>query len=119
MKISTEPEDDLISIYRLRSKGNLGNYLFVAEEEYSQIFSPDSSQKNNWIPEGLNEEGIDLPDFYVYGADSNKGEIFNRFRNVNNNGYLFVGIQESNAILNDSYLSSMFVNEGVAFEALL
>ncbi len=118
-KVSTQPEDNLIGIYRLRNQAINGTYLFVNQGEYNQIFADNSPYKDLFIPEGLNENGVDIADFYVYGAGSNQGIVFNRFRNVNNNTYLFVGESETNAILNDAYLSSVFAFEGVAFEGLI
>jgi hypothetical protein len=118
-KVSTESAEGLIPFYRLRSKEVVGTYLFVGLEEYSNIFSANSGQQDKWVKEGLDENGNDVADFYLYGAASNEGVTFNRFRNQENGTYLFAGPTETNSIINDPNLSNVFMNEGVAFGALI
>lgn len=118
-KVSTQSGEGLIPFYRLRIKDIFSNYLFVTEGEYNNIFADDSPFKNSWVKEGLDENGNDLADFYLYGAGSNEGTVFNRFRNQENGTYLFTSPAETNNILNDPNLSSVFINEGQAFEALV
>lgn len=116
--VSFEPNDELIAFYRLRNQENPGIYLFVGQEEYDAIFAENSLQEDKWVKEGLDNLGNDIPEFYTYGAESNQGELFNRFRNQDNGGYLFAGIEESQSILNTSSLAETFANEGAAFEAI-
>jgi hypothetical protein len=116
---TTQAREDLIPFYRLRSQEVEGKYLFVGQEEYNTIFSEGSAQESKWIKEGLDRNGNDLPAFYVYGAGSNKGIQFNRFRNNNNGAYIFTAPEETENILNTPSLADTFINEGVAFEALV
>ncbi|VEP18891.1 conserved hypothetical protein [Hyella patelloides LEGE 07179] len=115
---STQPDDDLIDIYRLRSVDIEGNYLYVSRREYDNIFDDDSDQRNKWIGEGLDTDGEDIPEFYVYGAGANQGVQFNRFQNIETNNFLFANPSETEAINNDPNLSAIFVDQGVAFESL-
>jgi sugar lactone lactonase YvrE len=118
-QLSFEAVEGLLPFYRLRSIERLGNYLFAGQEEYDSIFAENSVQKDKWVKEGLDSNGNDVPDFYVYGADSNQGQLFNRFRNQEDGGYLFAGTQESENILNNPSLANIFINEGPAFKALV
>lgn len=117
-EVSFEPADDLLPLYRLQSNERPGQYLFVGEGEYGQIFAENSQQRDKWVGEGLDSEGNDIADFYVYGAGSNQGDSLNRFRNQENGSYLFAKATESQNILNNSALSGIFALEGVAFESL-
>lgn len=117
-EVSFEPADDLLPFYRLQNKEKQGTYLFVGQEEYDSIFSENSPYRDQWVKEGSDSNGNDQPDFYTYGAGSNQGESFVRFRNQVDGGYLFAGAEESDSILNNSSFSNIFVREGVAFEAL-
>ena len=104
--------------YRLRSINVEGSYLFVSTDEYNDIFDIESDQRDNWVREGTDESGEDIPEFYLYGAGAGEGTEFNRFRNNSNGTYLFAGPEETAAIESDPNLSSAFTNEGVAFESL-
>ena len=115
---SSESGEDLIPLYRLRSLDVTGTYLYVSTEEYDTIFDDDSNQRNKWVKEGLDGEGNDIPEFYVYGAGASQGTEFNRFQNLENNTYLFTGSEETAAIINDPNLSEVFFNQGFAFESL-
>ena len=112
-------EDDLLPFYRIRSLDVEGTYLFVGEQEYDAIFDEDSEQQDKWIPEGLDAEGEDIPEYYLYGAGAGEGTEFHRFQNNNNGTYLFAGPEETAAINNDSNLLATFTDQGVAFESLV
>ena len=60
------------------------------------------------------EEGVA---FYAYGADDNQGEDVIRFRNNNNNTYLFALGDEARSIRNN--FADTFIEEGVAFEVAI
>ena len=115
---SAEPTEDTIPLFRLRSLDTPGTYLFVSTEEYDAIFAEDSPQNDRWVKEGLNTEGVDIPEFYVFDAGSGLGSSFNRFQNTTNNTFLFAGPEETSAITKDDNLSSLFINQGTAFESL-
>ena len=115
---SIQSNNNLIPIYRLRNVDITGTYLFVGIEEYITIFAEDSNQRNKWIKEGLNADGGDIADFYVFGAGTNQGTAFNRFQNQENGTYLFAAPAETEAIRNDPNLSNVFLDQGVAFESL-
>lgn len=117
-EVSFEPADDLLPFYRLQSLERSGQYLFVGQGEYDQIFAENSDQRDKWVGEGLDREGNDQPDFYTYGAGADQGSSFNRFRNNQNGTYLFAGVGESENIVNDPSLSNIFDLEGVAFESI-
>jgi peptidyl-prolyl cis-trans isomerase B (cyclophilin B) len=118
-RIENVGEDELLPFYRLRSLDTEGTYLFVSTKEYDAIFAQDSAQKDKWEKEGFNPEGEDVAEFYLYGADAGKGIEFHRFQNNQNNTFLFAGPEETEAINNDSNLSAIFTDQGVAFEALI
>ena len=115
---STEEGDDLIPFYRLASLDVLGTYLFVSDGEYDAIFDEDSDQRDKWEKEGKNSEGEDVAEFYLYDGSANLGVEFNRFQNTENGTFLYAGPDETEAIENDSNLSNLFVNQGVAFASL-
>ena len=115
---STEPGDDLVPLYRLRNLDTSGTYLFVSTQEYDAIFAEDSPQRNKWVKEGLNTDGGDIPEFYVYGVGANRGTEFNRFQNQENNTFLFAGPSETAAINSDPDLPRTFIDQGGAFESL-
>ena len=115
---NSQPSDDTIPLYRLRSVDTAGTYLFVSTEEYNEIFAEDSNQRNKWIKEGLDSEGGDIPEFYVYGAGADRGTEFHRFQNQANNTYLYAGEAETAAINSDPNLSNLFLDQGVAFESV-
>jgi FG-GAP repeat len=115
---SNQPADDLIPLYRLRNVDLTGTYLFVSTEEYDDIFAEDSNQRNKWVKEGLDPDGGDVPEFYVYGAGANRGTEFHRFQNQDNNTFLYAGPSETEAINSDPNLSAVFADQGIAFESL-
>ena len=115
---SSQPRDNLVAIYRLRNVNITGSYLFVGTEEYNAIFAEDSVQRNKWIKEGLDNNGGDIPEFYVYGVGANLGAKFNRFQNLENGTYLFAGESETQGIKSDPNLSAVFLDQGAAFESL-
>ena len=55
--------------------------------------------------------------FYTLGADTDVGQDVIRFRNTNNNTYLFALGEEVNSIRQN--FADVFVEEGVAFEVNL
>ena len=116
---SLEAEDDLIPFYRLRSLDLPGSYLFASTEEYDAIFAEDSEQRDKWVQEGLDDEGQDIADFYLLPPSSGSGELFNRYKNTQNGGFLFVGPEESAAIESNDNLSNAFTLEGEAFESII
>jgi predicted outer membrane repeat protein len=102
-KVSFEPGEDLIPLYRFQSIGNPGTYLFVGEEERQGILENFSND--------FNEEGLA---FYVYGVGEEKGTTFYRFQNEDKPGtYLFAGPEERENIVENF---PNFTEEGVAFE---
>ena len=104
---SSQPGDALEALYRFRS--SQGTYLLVGEEERAAI-NADPNFSGEYIEEGLA--------FYVFGAGSGEGTEFNRLRNVNVPGtYLYAtGDELANIQTN---LSDIYVDEGIAFEALI
>ena len=101
-KVAVEPGDDLIPLYRFQSNTTPGTYLFAGEEERTGI--------NENFAEEFTEEGLA---FYVYGADSNRGDLFYRFQNQDRPGtYLFAGEAESDNIRENF---PNFIEEGAAF----
>jgi hypothetical protein len=114
---SNQPEDDLVPLYRLRNVDLTGTYLFVSTEEYNNIFAEDSNQRNKWVKEGLDTDGGDIPEFYVYGVGADQGTEFHRFQNTDNNTFLYAGPSETEAINSDPNLSAVFVDQGIAFES--
>lgn len=115
---STTPGDDLIPFFRLASLAVPGTFLFVSTAEYDAIFADGSDQADQWLQEGTDEEGNDIPEFYLYDGAADLGVEFNRFQNTQNNTFLYAGPGETEAIANDPNLSSLFNNQGVAFESL-
>ncbi len=109
---------DLRPFYRLRSLEIPDTNLFV-EGGYEDIFIEDSTQKDKWIKEGLDTEGIDIPEFYLYGVGAGQGIEFHRFQDINNHSYLFAGPEETEAIYNDPLLSANYVDQGIAFESFI
>lgn len=115
---STTPGEDLSPFYRIKNLELSGTYLFVSTEEYNAIFAPNSPQQDRWEKEGLNAEGEDIPEFYLYEESADRGIEFNRFQNQENGTFLYAGSEESNAIKNDLNLSNIFNDQGVAFKSL-
>ena len=113
---SLESGEDLEPYYRLRSLATPGTYLFAGQSEYDAIFAEDSVQRDQWLPEGLDSEGDDVPEFYLYSSSADRGVQFNRFQNNQNNTFLYAGPDETAAIEND--FSELFTNQGNAFESL-
>lgn len=118
-KACLEPGEDLLPFYRLQNQNTPGTYLYVSTAEYDSIFAPGSEQKDRWIKEGLNTEGEDIPDFYLYGVGASQGVEFHRFQNTENHTFLYATPEETIAINNDPDLSGVLVDEGVAFRALI
>ena len=116
---STTPGDGLIPFFRLASLAVPGTFLFVSTGELNGIFAEGSDQADQWLREGFDAEGNDIPEFYLFDGAADRGEDFNRFQNTQNNTFLFAGPSESDAIANDPNLSSLFTNQGVAFESLV
>jgi subtilisin-like proprotein convertase family protein len=115
---STEEGEDSIPFYRLASLDIPGTYLFTSTEEYNAIFAENSTQKDKWEKEGLDEAGEDIPEFYLYEGSAGISTKFNRFQNTENGTFLYAGAEETEAIENDPDLSDLFTNQGVAFESL-
>ena len=106
-KVSAEPQDDLIDLYRFRS--NRGTYLLVGEDERNSINS-DPNLSSLFTEEGRA--------FSVYGAGAGKAQEFSRFRDLNiPSNYLYATGTEAETIRTE--FASTFVDEGVAFEANL
>jgi hypothetical protein len=115
---STEDGDNLIPFYRLQSIDTPGTYLFVSTQEYDAIFAPDSDQRDKWVQEGTDNNGNDIPEFYLLDGSADRGTEFNRFQNTQNGTFLYAGPAETAAIENDPNLSDLFTNQGTAFESL-
>ena len=102
--VSSEPQDDLIDLYRFRS--TQGTYLYVGDAERNSI----NNDPN--LSAVFTEEGRA---FSVYGAGAGEGTEFSRFRNLNSpNNYLYAAGAEADSIRNS--FSDTFVDEGAAFE---
>ncbi len=114
--VPTVAGEELEPFYRLRSLEIPGTYLFVGQAEYNAIVDVNSDQVGKWEEEGLGADGVDIPEFYLYGVGANKGIEFNRFQNTQNNTFLYAGSAESVAIRNN--FSEVFTENGVAFESL-
>lgn len=95
-----------------------GTFLFVSTAEYDAIFAEGSDQVDQWDRQGLDGEGNDIPEFYLLDGSSESGVQFNRFQNTQNNTFLYAGPAETEAIASDPNLSSLFVDQGVAFKSL-
>lgn len=67
----------------------------------------------------MDDAGNDLAEFYLFPSELGSGEPFYRYKNTQNGGYLFVGEEESAAILANPDLSNVFTSEGGAFESLI
>ena len=119
MTASSVQRDDLFPIYRLRSLDVPGTYLFVSTQEYDAIFADDLEQQNKWIREGLNNENEDIPEFYLFEGSTGHGIEFHRFQNQQNSTFLYADLTETEAIVNDADLSSLWIHQGVAFESLI
>ena len=115
---SSVPRDDLLPFYRLRSLDVPGTYLFVSTEEYDAIFADDSEQQDKWVKEGLNNENEDIPDFYLLGDSADRGMEFHRFQNRQYGTFLYADPAETEAIVNNEDLSSVWIHQGVAFESI-
>ena len=119
---SLKPRDGLTDFYRLKSLDVPGTFLFVSRGilgggEYDLIFADDSDQRDKWEPEGFDENGEDIPEFYVRYSSADRGVTFNRFQNTQNNTFLYAGPAETEAIENDPNLSGLFNNQGVDFNS--
>lgn len=118
-KASLTPGEDLIPFYRIKSLAVPGTFLFVSTEEYDAIFAEGSDQIDQWEQEGLDTEGVDIPEFYLFDGVADRGVEFNRFQNTQNNTFLYAGPSETEAIEGDPNLSNLFNNQGIAFESLI
>ena len=115
---STKSGENLVPFFRLRSIDVPGTYLFVSTEEYNAIFDGNSAQKDKWLSEGFDTQGVDIPEFYLYGVGAGKGIEFNRFQNSKNGTFLYAGPEETASIINNPALSGAFTYQGGAFESL-
>ena len=115
---STETGDNLAPFFRLKSIDVPGTFLFVSTAEYNGIFAENSAQRDKWQAEGFNAQGIDIPEFYLFGVGANQGVEFNRFQNLENGTFLYAGPAESAGINGDPNLSSIFIDQGTAFESI-
>ena len=109
----------MIPFFRLNSLDTPGTFLFVSTAEYDAIFAEGSDQRDKWVQEGLDEDGNDIPEFYLLDGSADRGIEFNRFQNIQNGTFLYAGPDETAAIENDPNLSSLFTNQGVAFESIV
>ena len=116
---STEPGEELEPFFRLASIDVPGTYFFVSTEEYNAIFAENSAQRDKWQAEGVDAQGIDLPEFYLYGVGANQGMEFHRFQNIDNNTFLHAGPKETEAIYNDPLLSATLIDQGIAFKSFI
>ena len=116
---STQPGDDLLPFFRLQSLETPGTFLFVSRGEYDAIFAEDSNQKDKWEQEGLDSQGNDIPEFYLFGAGAGQGPVFNRFQNQENNTFLFASPEETASINSNPDLSGTFLDRDSAFESLI
>ena len=116
--VSLSEGENLNPFYRLQSLDVSGSYLFVSTEEYGAIFDEDSEQKDKWIKEGIDAEGKDIPEFYLYSPNAEPGIEFNRFQNIQNGIFFYSDSVETEIIQSDPNLSSSFINQGIAFKAL-
>ena len=116
---STEPGEDLEPFFRLTSIDVPGTYFFVSTEEYNAIFAENSAQKDKWQAEGFDAQGIDIPEFYLYGVGAKQGMEFHRFQNIDNNTFLHAGPKETEAIYNDPLLSATLIDQGIAFKSFI
>ena len=114
----TKLGDDLAPFFRLQSVDIPGTYLFVSQGEYDAIFADNSAQKDKWLKEGFDSQGVDIPDFYLFGVGSGQGVEFNRFQNLQNGTFLYAGPSESSGINRDPNLLSIFIDQGIAFESI-
>ncbi|ELS04988.1 hypothetical protein Xen7305DRAFT_00047250 [Xenococcus sp. PCC 7305] len=115
---SVVPGDNLLPFFRLESLTTPGTFLFVSTEEYNGIFAEGSPQRNQWRRQGFDPSGQDIPEFYLFGAGSPTGTDFNRFQNLQNGTFLYAGPGETANINANPSLSSIFVDQGVAFRSL-
>ena len=133
---STEPGEELEPFFRLASIDVPGAYFFVSTEEYNAIFAENSAQRDKWQAEGFDAQGIDIPEFYLYGVGANQGMKFHRFQNIDgvganqgmkfhrfqnidNNTFLYAGPKETEAIYNDPLLSATLIDQGIAFKSFI
>jgi Tol biopolymer transport system component len=116
---SLTPKDDLLSFFRLKSLDILGTFLFVSTEEYNAIFAENSDQRNKWEQESFDNEGNDIPEFYLLPPGVGSGVPFNRYQNTENSTFLYAGAEESNVIDNNPDLANIFTSQGAAFNSLM
>lgn len=116
--VSAVPGENLIPFFRLASLETPGTFQYVTEEELATIFADDSLQANSFARQGFNESGEDIPEFFAFAPGTGEGAEFSQFANNQNGTFLFADPVETLAIENDVLLSSIFTNQGVAFESL-
>ena len=112
------PSEDLIPFFRLSSLDVPGTFLFVGNEEYDAIFADDSLFADSFERQGFDEEGNDIPEFYLLPPSSGSGDVFTRYQNINNGTYLYAGSEETIAIDNNPDFANIFTKEGSAFGSL-
>ena len=116
---SAVPGDGLLPFFRLESLTTPGTFLFVSTGEYNVIFAEGSPQSNQWRRQGFDAAGQDVPEFYLLSGSSETGTAFNRFQNLQNGTFLYAGPEETIGINSNPSLSSIFVDQGVAFKSLV
>ena len=103
-QVGLEESDELLAFYRFQSNNNPGRYLYVGEDERTNI--------NENLSESFTEEGLA---FYAYGVGTGEATEFNRFRNLNSpENYLFATGEEAQSIRDN--FGDTFIEEGAAFE---
>ncbi len=117
--VSAVPGENLIPFFRIASLDTPGTFDFVTEAELSAIFAEDSAQINSFEAQGFNEAGEDIPEFFAFAPGSGVGTAISQLENNQNGTSLFSAPAETAAIVNDPILSSIFTNQGIAFESLV
>ena len=117
--VSAVPGENLIPFFRIASLDTPGTFDFVTEAELSAIFAEDSAQLNSFEAQGFNEAGEDIPEFFAFAPGSGVGTAISQLENNQNGTSLFSAPAETAAIVNDPILSSIFTNQGIAFESLV
>ncbi len=105
--VADEATEGLIPLYRFIS--NQGTYLLVGDQERDAINS-DPNLSGEYTEEGLA--------FYVYGAGAGEATSFNRLRNVTLPGAYLYATGDELANIQTNF-SDTYVDEGVAFEAVI
>jgi len=116
--VSAVPAENLIPFFRIASLDTPGTFNFVTEAELSAIFDDDSAQANSFVRQGFDEAGADVPEFFAFAPGTGTGTAISQLENSQNGTVLFADPVETAAIVNDPILSSIFTNQGIAFESL-